>query len=112
MIFTLSAFCVIMNTENKKGELNMIIPNIEHIQLYLNLFDKNIQLDILQEECAELIQAISKIKRKGLSKTRNNLIEEISHVLISLNMICEIYCITNEEIASEFNKKYDIYRGE
>lgn len=88
----------------------MIIPNKEHINLYLNLFDKNLQNDILQEECAELIQALSKIKRKkDHNSARQNLIEEISHVLISLYMVCEINDIRDSEIKKEFDKKYNKY---
>jgi NTP pyrophosphatase (non-canonical NTP hydrolase) len=88
----------------------MIIPNKEHINLYLDLFDKNLQNDILQEECAELIKALSKIKRKVHSNnTRQNLIEEISHVLISLYMVCEINDISDSEIKNEFDKKYNKY---
>jgi NTP pyrophosphatase (non-canonical NTP hydrolase) len=33
------------------------------------------QMNILQEECAELIQAVSKVRRYGLSR-EENLIEE------------------------------------
>lgn len=90
----------------------MIIPDKKQINLYLNIFDKESQSDILQEECAELIQALSKCKRKGIEKSRKNLIEEISHVIISLNMVCEIYNISDDEIKNEFRKKYDLYKGE
>lgn len=88
----------------------MITPKSEYINLYLNLFDEKIQDDILQEECAELIQALSKIKRKkDHNSIRQNLIEEISHVLISLNMVCEIHDISDSEIEKEFEKKYTKY---
>lgn len=89
----------------------MILPKKKHINLYLNLFDKKIQDDILQEECAELIQALSKVKREVHGEnTMKNLVEEISHVLISLNMVCEIHGISDSEIENEFEKKYNKYK--
>lgn len=88
----------------------MITPKKEHIKLYLNLFDEKLQDDILQEECAELIKALSKVKREVHNDyTMKNLVEEISHVLISLNMVCEIHGINDSEIENEFEKIYNKY---
>ena len=61
------------------------------------------QTDILQEECAELIQACSKAKR-GYPDSKERLIEEIAHVLVSSLVVARIYDIVNE-----INKKADKY---
>lgn len=51
------------------------------------------QLDIVQEELAELIQAISKYKRYGKNWTFNNVIEEIADVEIMLEQL--IYLLSD-----------------
>lgn len=76
-------------------------------------FGIDYQLAIVQEECAELIQAISKLKRAGNSdhpgrtaKTAmNNLYEEVADVQIMLDQIRLMYpskaydAIRNEKLA-------------
>lgn len=66
------------------------------------------QVDILEEECAELIQACSKAKR-GYPDTRKRLTEEIAHVLISSAVVARIYDIDSSDILDEINKKADKY---
>lgn len=73
----------------------MIKPN--HIELntqevrnivYKRAFDQNgerTQLDMVQEECAELIQVVSKVKR-GLID-RDNLIEECADVMVMIEQL-------------------------
>lgn len=56
-----------------------------------NYYGLDRQMNILQEECAELIQAISKVRRYGLSR-EENLIEEIADVE---NMIDQIKILLN-----------------
>lgn len=48
------------------------------------------------EECAELIQAISKAKRGKIN--RDNMIEEIADVLICIEMLKQMYMISDEKI--------------
>ena len=59
-------------------------------------YDKELCSTIAMEECAELIQAISKAKRGKLDK--NNLAEEISDVLICVEWIKDIYGIKEEDL--------------
>ena len=66
------------------------------------------QTDILQEECAELIQACSKAKR-GYTDSKERLIEEIAHVLVSSSVVARIYAINEDDIVNEINKKADKY---
>ena len=60
---------------------------------------------IEMDECAELIQAISKAKRDKLNK--DNLTEEIADVFICIDWLCEIYNIKNEEISEWLITKKD-----
>ena len=55
------------------------------------------------EECAELIQAISKAKRGKLNK--ENLKEEIADVLICIEMLKQMYNISDLQIDSWIKKK-------
>ena len=81
-----------------------------------DLYERNIQYHgieqettIAMEECSELIKAISKCKRYGcVDKYRDNLIEEITDVLIIINELQLIYDISNDDI--ENIKKYKIDR--
>lgn len=82
-------------------------------------FPTDLQIDILQEECAELIKALSKYKRenypnnmtdfKSDSETRNNVIEEMSHVLISMDVVASIVKISERDMQNEINKKIQKY---
>ena len=83
------------------------ISNI-FLDKYLDLFDHRDQLDQLQEECSELIQACSKLKR-GKSNAFENLKEEMAHVLISSAMVAKIMGISKEDIELEVKKKEDKY---
>lgn len=71
-------------------------------------FGSDSQTDILQEECAELIQACSKAKR-GYPDSKDRLIEEIAHVLVSSSVVARIYDINEDDIVNEINKKADKY---
>ena len=85
----------------------------KHIDKYMQVYDSGdyTQLDILQEECAELIQAISKYKRLSEPEPnnyvvcRNRIIEEMTHVAISSEICCRILCIDRGEIANEVKRK-------
>lgn len=71
------------------------------------------QLDILQEECAELIQACSKMKRDlghiTYTDPLANLQEELTHVAISSAVVAKIYNITENHVNDEVNKKRNKY---
>lgn len=72
-----------------------VLPFIRsHAQSYVaNNPDKIANIDILQEECAELIQALSKYKRGGENNRKLELgvIEEITHVLISIHAVSNFF---------------------
>lgn len=52
---------------------------------------------ILQEECAELIQAVSKVKRFGMEFNKEQLLQEIADVLCMINLLYEHKIIEEDE---------------
>lgn len=63
---------------------------------------------ILKEECAELIVALSHFERKRKGSF-NEIIEELSHVLISCFAFIICANIPVEKLLVEVNKKYNKY---
>lgn len=57
------------------------------------------------EECAEIIQTISKAKRGKIN--RDNMIEEIADVLICIEMLKQMYMISDEKINKWIEKKQE-----
>ena len=76
----------------------MIPVNSYVVQLSIEHYGKDVQSTVCMEECAELIQAISKEKRGNSDK--ENLAEEIADVIICIEMLKQIYNITDDEIYS------------
>lgn len=95
--------CNVRHTISKAGiqtaysiDKKIIIKSIQH-------YGKNNQSTVCMEECAELIQAISKAKRGKIN--RDNMIEEIADVLICIEMLKQMYMISNEKINKWIEKK-------
>lgn len=63
------------------------------------------QIDILQEECAELVQAVSKYKR-GKDDDFSHLLEEMADVTIMIEQV--LYLLEKRMIAEE-SSAYDSY---
>jgi NTP pyrophosphatase (non-canonical NTP hydrolase) len=61
------------------------------------------QLDQTQEECAELIQAISKFRRKKTVERKSDLLEEIADVSIMVMQLYEIF--GKDEIEQRIKEK-------
>lgn len=86
----------------------------KHIAALLRGFDNTfLALVSLMEECAELQQAASKYYRmyrntdhEHCSAEKAAMIEETTHVLIDIRMICCILDISPEDIQQEIYKKY------
>ena len=60
-------------------------------------YGKDVQSTVCMEECAELIQAISKEKRGKSDK--EHLSEEMADVIICIEMLQEIYSISDDMIS-------------
>lgn len=74
-------------------------PACEVIEKSIEHYGKELQSIVCMEECAELIQAISKIKRKGLNdELKYHLTEEIADVLICTKMLRLMYQIEDAEV--------------
>lgn len=73
-------------------ETSEAINKVRKIALH---YGKKPQMDIAQEECAELIQAVSKVKRKGeTATTMSHLAEEIAYVRIVCCQLAGLFGIT------------------
>lgn len=79
-----------------KIDKGIIADSIQH-------YGKNNQSTVCMEECAELIQAISKAKRGKID--RDNMTEEIADVLICIKMLKQMYMISDEKINKWIEKK-------
>lgn len=91
----------------------------EEAAIMIETFGADDQLNVAMEECAELIQAISKARRYGIEKPSiyYNLAEEIGDVTIIIEYLKQIYNISQEDInkcihvklkrANEIIKKYE-----
>lgn len=60
-------------------------------------YGEDAQKNAVQEECAELIQAICKDKRYNTSETRQHMVEEISDLYLTLSTL--YYFLTDKEKA-------------
>ena len=79
----------------------------EKIRTIARHYGKEPQMGVAQEECAELIQAISKILRKGETvETLDNLVEEIADVSIMCAQLEELFGV-RASIAWRMHQKLD-----
>ena len=79
----------------------------EKIRAIARHYGKEPQMGVAQEECAELIQAISKIRRKGETvKVLDNLIEEIADVNIMCAQLEELFGV-RASVALRMHQKLD-----
>ena len=76
----------------------MIPVNSYVVQRSIEHYGKDVQSTVCMEECAELIQAISKEKRGNSDK--DHIAEEMADVIICIEMLKQIYNITEDEIYS------------
>lgn len=77
---------------------SIIAKSIKH-------YGEEIQSTVCMEECAELIQAVSKAKRGKPDK--NNMAEEIADVLICIEILKQIYNIPDCSIENWIERKQE-----
>lgn len=71
----------------------------------IDFYGDDIQSTVCMEECAELIQAISKQKRDKSDKNKEHMIEEIADVLICIKLLQNIYGIPDGHIEDWVTRK-------
>lgn len=81
----------------------------EIINYFIENFGENQQKIILIEECTELQKEMCKQLRKDTHENKQHIIEEMAHVLFSMQTAMKILNITTEDIQKEFEKKYQKY---
>ena len=85
----------------------------EKMEKYAAVLEENIKENgvaletvVAMEECAELIQAISKVRRYGfIGQYKDNLIEEIADVSIVIREIMMMFGIADDDIAEFIDSK-------
>ena len=85
----------------------------EKMEEYAAVLEENIKENgvaletvVAMEECAELIQAISKVRRYGfIGQYKDNLIEEIADVSIVIREIMMMFGIADDDIAEFIDSK-------
>ena len=79
----------------------------EKIRALARHYGKEPQMGVAQEKCAKLIQAISKVRRKGETvETLDNLVEEIADVSIMCAQLEELFGV-RASIAWRMHQKLD-----
>lgn len=64
-------------------------------------------LDILQEECAEVIQVVSKIKRFGMKSNQERLVQEIGDLYCMMQIIESLDIVKWEDVLVAAKNKED-----
>lgn len=64
-------------------------------------------LTITQEECGELVQVISKVRRFGMDTNRDNLVKESGDLLCMIELLIENNIISKDELESAKQSKRD-----
>lgn len=88
----------------------------ENCKTILEHYGVESQLGLLQEECAEVIQAVSKARRYGLEKRKHDLKDEVRDVLVVLDELFAGEVISRESVEVGKMEKvevmaYDIREG-
>lgn len=80
--------------------------DIKTIKKSIEFYGVDTQSCVCMEEPAELIQIISKIKRYGIDeKTRGHLAEEMADVLICIELLKNMYGVSEEDLTLWVEKK-------
>nr|DAD95904.1 MAG TPA: nucleoside triphosphate pyrophosphohydrolase [Siphoviridae sp. ctGMq5] len=98
----------LLGTQTKGNELYNIDKSI--ITKSINYYGEEIQSTVCMEECAELIQAISKMIRESdelSDDDYDHLYEEIADILICVEMLKQIYCIEDLHINNWIKRKQE-----
>lgn len=94
-----------------KDDFNSLFDSVLETALLFRKCDVYSQSKILTEECAELIVALSHFERSRMGSFYE-ILEELSHVLISCFALIICANIPLNRIIAEVNKKYNKYHIE
>lgn len=94
-----------------KDDFNSLFDSILETALLFRKCSAHSQSKILIEECGELIVALSHFERNRMGSFYE-ILEELSHVLISCFALIICANIPMERIIAEVNKKYNKYHIE
>lgn len=83
----------------------MIIIDSNIVDKSIKHYGSDLQTTVCMEECSELIQAISKMKRG--KDNRDNLIEEMADVMICMDILKQVYGVSDSDIQNYVCKKQD-----
>lgn len=88
----------------REETINKLEEFEKHVNFYMTkTFEDTPYSIVLQEECAELIQAICKFYRDKGGKDK--IIEELTHVLISISAFMKFFRINLNDIMEEVRRK-------
>lgn len=77
----------------------------QHVNQMVDVGDELIERPCLSliEEAGELIEALAKFNNDRIDHLigRSHIIEEMTHVLVSMNLVCRRYGITENDIKKE-----------
>ena len=83
--------------------MKIVIPDQGMVIRY---YGEDLQTHVHMEECAELIQALSKVRRNpGEFEHLSNLAEEMADLLICLEQMKEMYGITDRQLQNYVDYK-------
>ena len=94
-----------------KDDFNSLFDSVLETALLFRKCNAYSQSKILIEECAELIVALSHCERNRMGSF-NEILEELSHVLVSCFAFIICANIPLDRIIAEVNKKYNKYHIE
>ena len=77
-----------------------IVPHMKD-----NMKKVNEILDLLQEECGEVVTAVSKCRRFGLEENREKLVQELADVSLLIELLHAHELYTHSELNSGKNLK-------
>lgn len=81
------------------------IKNPKALEECVDTWGVDTQLFMLVEECGELLQAVSKVRRNGTTEAQDNLEEEVADVLIMLYQT--IYMFDLDHVQEIMDQKQD-----
>ena len=70
-------------------------------------------MTILQEECAEVIQAVSKVKRFGMSENHSALVKELGDLQAMIELMYEFHvvnCTIDQKFENIFQKRQKLIK--